>query len=215
MDLNSLYETVKSYKCRFSRRSQLSRILAQEEVKIYYGCGHASQDGYVNVDIRWTPTVDLMADLQWCQKHLTGSCDEVFLSHVLEHYEYPGKVYRDGPNTVPRALRCIFNMLKPGGIIRLAVPDLRVLLEIYFEGNHQLYPKLLGRIYGEQNYRENLHKCGFDHEFLCYCLKKAGFTEIERWSPEEMKLKPDASFDAIDGRVTSLNLLARKDVSFR
>ena len=152
----------------------------------------------------------MVADLRWCRKNLEGMCEEVFLSHVLEHYSYPGKAYRDEASAVSGALSDIYGMLMSGGQIRIAVPDFRAIAKLYLENESPLYPRLLGRLYGEQDYRQNLHRCGFDRDFLQYCLKKAGFMNIREWSAGENGLQIDASFDEIDGVKTSLNLIAQK-----
>jgi predicted SAM-dependent methyltransferase len=156
--------------------------------------------------------VDVMGDLEWCARRFAGRCSEVFMSHVLEHYRSPGKGWRTSSDAVPGALSAAARMLRPGGVLRLAVPDFGALAKLYAEGKVPLYPKLLGRLCGEQNYVENLHRCAFDHEFLEHCLKQAGFTEITIWNPRELGFERDASFDEIDGVTTSLNLAARKQV---
>ena len=117
---------------------------------------------------------------------------------------------RDTPNTVLGALNLIRLMLAPGGLVRMAVPDFEGLSDLYVKRSHNLYPRLLGRIVGEQDYNENSHGCVFDRVFLEYCLKYAKFEDIELWNPENENLSRDGSFDKIDGRVTSLNLTAKK-----
>jgi hypothetical protein len=72
-----------------------------------------------------------------------------------------------------------------------------------------LYPKLLGRISGEQEYPENVHKCVFDYDFLEYCLTYGGFEDVQSWDPVEEGFRIDSSFDEINGVNTSLNLKAK------
>jgi predicted SAM-dependent methyltransferase len=188
----------------------LHRYKSAHNLKIYYGCGKIRQSGYIGVDVRWTPAVDLLGDLRWCSRHFEGLCHEVFLSHVLEHYASPGKAMRYHQDTVIGALLDVMKLLKPSGVIRLAVPDFKVLAQIYIENNVALYPRLLGRICGEQDYPENLHRCVFDRDFLEMCLIRAGFECIEEWNPIMMGLNQDCSFDELPGVRTSLNLVAWK-----
>lgn len=192
------------------RKYLLSQYLAKSPVKINYGCGNVKQPGYVNVDVRWTPSVDIIGDLHWCAKNLPGRCDEVYLSHVLEHYAFPGKALRRGSNTVLGALVDIHAMLKRNGIIRVAVPDFEAIARLYFDKKHSLYPRLAGRLCGEQDYPQNLHKSVFDRKYLSYCLESVGFNDINEWRPESMNFMVDASFDTVDGQKTSLNLQAKK-----
>jgi len=117
---------------------------------------------------------------------------------------------RNSPNTALGALNLINAMLVPGGIVRIAVPDFRALAELYILEGFPLFPRLHGRLMGEQNYHENQHACVFDREFLEDCLKYCNFGSIEEWKPENEGFSKDGSFDRVDGRVTSLNLVARK-----
>lgn len=205
-----LYSHCKYRQLILQRKNILKRFLRKESVKIYYGCGNAKQNDYINIDVRWTPSVDIIGDLQWCSINLLDSCDEVYLSHVLEHYSFPGKDMRHNSSTVLGALLDIYKMLKPGGVIRIAVPDFEAISKLYLDGKFALFPRLAGRLCGEQNYRENLHKCMFDRKFLIYCLEWAGFENVEEWDPKIMKFEFDASFDHLDGERTSLNLIAQK-----
>lgn len=201
--------------CRFvlallQRRRILIKSLQQDSIKVYYGCGNNKQKGYVNVDVRWTTSVDIIGDLQWCARNMAGRCEEVYLSHVLEHYAFPGKAMRRAPNTVLGALLDIRRMLKPDGIIRIAVPDFGAIAKLYLEGKLALFPRLVGRLCGEQDYSQNLHKCIFDNQFLSFSLKWAGFGNIQEWDPLSMQFTIDSSFDCLNGNRTSLNLMAKK-----
>ena len=210
-----LYVVAFFRKLRFqvTRRSKINIIKSKNrDIKINYGCGDVDQPGYINVDIRVTKTIDLVGDLSWCKKKLRGICSEVYMSHVLEHYAYPGRAMRKGKGTVPYALHCVFEMLRPGGLIRIAVPDFARLCTLYQNGAIPLYPRISGRLCGEQDYRENLHKCVFDKRFLEYCLVDAGFVHVRDWSPIDLGLVQDSSFDALEGKITSLNLLAEKPI---
>ena len=179
------------------------------DLKIYYGCGTTRQPGYINVDVRNTHATDIVAGLWELAACLKGCCSEVYLSHVLEHFGSPGKAMRKGKNDVLGAMLSVKKMLKDAGTIRIAVPNFKILCQMYINGEVPLYPKLLGRISGEQEYPENLHRCVFDHEFLEYCLTYCGFEDIQSWDPTKEDFNIDSSFDQINGVNTSLNLKAK------
>lgn len=183
------------------------------DLKIYYGCGDISQPGYINVDIRYTRSVDIIGDLAWCSRTFHEACSEVYLSHVLEHYGYPGREKRHNCDSVLNALANVYAMLRPGGIIRVAVPDFAQLCALYQKRIFSLYPRISGRICGEQDYQENLHRCVFDREFLELCLLDTNFIRINEWKALESDLVKDSSFDSLEGFPTSLNLVAEKPVS--
>ena len=179
------------------------------DLKIYYGCGTTRQPGYINVDVRKTKATDLVAELGAMARCLAGCCREVYMSHVLEHFGSPGKAMRKGADDVLGAILLVKKMLKPSGVIRVAVPDFKALCQMYLNQKMPLYPKILGRISGEQEYPENIHRCVFDHDFLQYCLTYCGFEDIQSWDPAEEGFIKDSSFDQINGISTSLNLKAR------
>ena len=185
------------------------KLAPDVDLKIYYGCGTTRQPGYINVDVRNTNATDLVVGLWELSECLKQCCSEVYMSHVLEHFGSPGKAMRKGNNDVLGAILCVKKMLRDSGTIRIAVPDFKILCQLYINGEVPLYPKLLGRISGEQEYPENLHRCVFDDEFLEYCLSYCGFKDIQRWDPTEEDFNIDSSFDQINGVDTSLNLKAK------
>ena len=188
------------------------RIRSRKEIdlKIYYGCGTTRQPGYINIDVRNTEATDIVAELPALAVCLKGCCSEVYMSHVLEHFGSPGKAMRKGKNDVLGAILLARKMLKASGTLRIAVPNFKILCQLYIKGEVPLYPKILGRISGEQEYPENLHKCVFDNKFLEFCLSHCGFDNIQSWNPTQEGFNKDSSFDQISGINTSLNLKATK-----
>lgn len=207
---SNIYQFYRYALCILQRRRKVLKMKDVKPLKINYGCGSTRQNGYVNVDLRWTNAVDLIGDLVWCRKRFNNRCEEVYLSHVIEHYSFPGKYNRVSKNSVIGALNDINSMLKTGGKVRIAVPDFEAIAKLYFQDEVPLYPRLLGRLYGEQDYRQNLHRCGFDRTYLTNLLEKTGFGEITTWEPEKLNLNKDASFDMVNDVKTSLNLIATK-----
>jgi predicted SAM-dependent methyltransferase len=185
------------------------KLSPDADLKLYYGCGNTRQPGYINADVRRTEATDLVAELGAIARCLKGCCSEVYMSHVLEHFGSPGKAMRKGTDDVLGAILLVKTMLKSSGLIRIAVPDFKALCQIYLNQKVPLHPKILGRISGEQEYPENLHRCVFDHEFLQYCLTYCGFEDIQSWDPAGEGFIKDSSFDQINGLSTSLNLKAR------
>lgn len=59
----------------------------------------------------------------------SNSCDAIFSSHVLEHLAL---------DDFRIALRHSFDLLKPGGVIRVIVPDLRALADAYINSTDSL-----------------------------------------------------------------------------
>jgi predicted SAM-dependent methyltransferase len=185
------------------------KLPPEVDLKIYYGCGTTRQPGYVNIDVRNTKAADIVTELSALAVCLKRCCSEVYMSHVLEHFGSPGKAMRKGKNDVLGAVLLLKAMLKDSGTIRIAVPNFKALCQLYISGAVPLYPKILGRISGEQEYEENLHRCVFDYEFLEYCLTYCGFEDVQSWDPIKEGFRSDSSADQVNGVSTSLNVQAK------
>ena len=70
-------------------------------------------------------------------------------------------------------------VLKVGGIIRLAVPDIKVLCELYLK--YQDISIIKGPLYGGQDHQYNFHYNGFDCQSLTGLLIQAGFSSVRTW----------------------------------
>lgn len=95
--------------------------------------------------------------------------DHVFSCHMLEH------LYReDAENCV----REVYRVLKRGGIFRVIVPDLDMLVRRYDETHPEL---LLQKIYENTQKRDkNRHHWMYTPPSLARLLSSGGFTSVER-----------------------------------
>ena len=119
-----------------------------------------------------------------------NSADVIRASHVLEHF----------PNDqVVPILQQWASKLKPGGWLRIAVPDLDKIMDVYKSGADA---PIQGWIMGGQTAEDDFHKSIFDEELLAESLRQAGLTHVRRWASE---LGDDCSALKI-----SLNLEAQK-----
>lgn len=86
------------------------------------GCGQRFHPDWVNIDyVSYAPQVRAY-DLSSGIPLETNSCDAVYHSHVLEHFSRAaGEAF----------IQECFRVLKPGGILRVVVPDLEVLAKQY------------------------------------------------------------------------------------
>ncbi len=89
------------------------------------GCGMHHHQDWVNVDLRPTsPGVMPYNLLGRALPFRSNVFDAVYHSHVLEHFP---KHY------APLFLQECFRVIKPGGLIRIAVPDLERIAQLYLE----------------------------------------------------------------------------------
>lgn len=101
-----------------------------------------------------------------------GSVEEIVASHILEHFSH---------REVPTVLAHWVAKLKPGGKIRLAVPNFELLCELYQAGapvNTQ------GYVMGGHVDANDRHGCLFDRESLTEAMIAVGLERIGDWDDE-------------------------------
>jgi predicted SAM-dependent methyltransferase len=144
-------------------------------LKLNLGSGDAPLPGFVNVDaLPGAPGVDVVANLFDPLPFEDGSADLIYASHVLEHLPYP---------EVPRILADWRRVLRDGGRLLVAVPDLDVIAHQlvarrgWFTPPHAPWVAL---IYGGNKDEYDVHRGGFNAAYLAALLAEAGFGAIRR-----------------------------------
>lgn len=180
------------------------------EKKLHLGCGDKIIPGFINVDKRRLPGVDIadcdVSNLSMIEK---SSVDLIYSCHVLEHFPRP-KTFS--------VLLEWNRVLKPGGVLRVAVPDWDATVEIY--RRTQDYENLLNWIYGGREYAENSHYRQFNFAGLKTLLIEAGFKRVRKydWTQTEHAHIDDFSkaymphMDKENGVLMSLNIECIKHV---
>lgn len=87
-----------------------------------FGCGGTFHPDWVNLDTSPVSPAVILHDLKLPFPFGDRTFDAVYGSHVIEHLE---------PASAQRLLQGCFRILKPGGIIRLVVPDLEAIARLY------------------------------------------------------------------------------------
>lgn len=150
-------------------------------MKLQLGCGPIHLPGWINIDIEPSHAPDVAMDyLRLSDRYEEGAASLVFSCHSIEHLEFP--------NGVIRALAQIFRVLRPGGVVRIVVPDLFLVAQKYVLGQD------LKDIYGGTHYywrdtpatrflyfmREWSHTVVFDYALLSMMLRDAGFVNVRQ-----------------------------------
>lgn len=97
---------------------KIAKLLKEHEqgIKVDIGCGAAKQPGFVGIDIRKLPGVDIVQDLEKFPWPLPDNCASlVMASHVVEHIDPHGGVFM-------RFMDEVWRILKPGGSFMMALP---------------------------------------------------------------------------------------------
>jgi len=184
-------------------------------MKLHLGCYQKKIHGFVNVDIRPEVEPDLVADVFKLPTIKNNSVDLIYACHVLEHAT---------PVQAADALFRWNSILKPNGVLRLAVPDLQAVFDYYrTTGDLQ---ELKSFIYGSQKHDYDVHYTGWDFKTLKSDLEKFGFKDVRRYDWREtehfyiddysqcympkMAYKSRRLSDRIEGTLLSLNVEAKK-----
>jgi SAM-dependent methyltransferase len=177
------------------------------DLKVHIGCGGHELPGWVNIDNHPAP---LAINLDWGLPLPNHSARFVFLAHLLEHLFHPVQS--------SRLLAEIERVLKPGGVVRIVVPDIEKYLRAYTDGNDAFLAERR-RQRGLPDDLTNLetflayagagptpdalfehHKFGYDFATIERALTRAGFAEVRRCgyqhSPHAELRVDDASSNA-------------------
>ena len=178
--------------------------------RLHLGCGGRYLKGYTHVDIQPDSHVDKVCDIRRIHEEFAKeSVDEIYNCHVLEHC----KRYE----IVQTLLRWNY-VLKVGGCLRIAVPDIESTMRHYMETGR--LEEVMGPLYGGQRDQWDGHLVGFDLRTITHFLETCGFRDVERYNALEFLPKDadDYSLAYIphmqqSGRLISLNVVCYKEKS--
>ena len=160
-------------------------IECHDVIKLHLGCGTIYKNGWINIDNNSDSNIaklDLNLDLRAALPFPDNRVDFIFNEHFLEHLS---------PADAVCLLKDCRRTLKPGGVLRVAMPDLADCVEAYIspgwlQKNRDILQK--GGIDFIQTPAEFMniafrwwgHQWLYDWEELRRRLQEAGFTQIVR-----------------------------------
>jgi predicted SAM-dependent methyltransferase len=151
---------------------------SKEQVKrLNWGCGTWPQPGWLNSDIRDHPDVEIVCDIRDGLPIDSDSLDYIVSIHALPEIPYP--------DLVP-TLQELKRVLKPGGTLRLALPDLDRGIQAYMSGDAAYFhipdehARTLGGKLAVQMSWYGYSRSLFTMDFIEELLVKADFTSITR-----------------------------------
>ena len=145
--------------------------------RLNWGCGEHPEPGWLNSDVKNVPGIDIVADVRAGLPLESDSIDYITSIHALPELPYP--------DLVP-ALRELRRVLKPGGVLRLALPDLERGIEAYRSGNRDYFhvpdedARSLGAKFVTQMIWYGYSRSLFVPDFVEELLERAGFSRVDR-----------------------------------
>lgn len=143
------------------------------QIFIHLGCGDINSPEFINVDARPAPHVHYVCNVLDLSVFADGYANLVYACHVIEHVRH---------NALRKTLWEWKRILKPGGVLRLSVPDFDKIIQVYQACDRSI-SAIHRPLMGGQDYEYNVHFSAFNEMYLTEKLKEVGFREVRQWDP--------------------------------
>ena len=176
-----------------------------QDPKLQIGCGANHLEGWLNTGIsieECRAGIYLNAGNRF--PFLDNTFGYIFSEHLFEHLSYPQAM---------NMLKESYRVLKPGGVMRVATPNLRFLLGLYQEPEKPLHKRYIeytaknGGIPPTAVFVINRfhtawgHQIVYDAETLTDLLEQVGFKDVR---PCEVSHSEHAALNGVEGHFKSL-----------
>ena len=179
-----------------------------KKMHLHLGSGSKRLPGLFNIDSNAQCNPDLVATIDDLSAFEDNTVESIYACHVLEH------AHR---GAVQGILEEWHRALRPGGVLRVAVPDFEEIILLYVDQGVHL-ERLWGLLYGGGKSTWDDHQVVFDYETLCTLLQRAGFHSLHKYDSrtwlkgifKDGRLGDyiDFSTAVINAQLISLNILA-------
>ena len=156
----------------------------KKEIKIHLGCGKKYLPGFIHIDIDKHPHIDHNSNIDNLCMFEDNSVDLIYTCHAFEYYD------RDQTKEV---LKEWHRVLKPKGILRIAVPDFEGITNVYIKYNNLDHQGILGPLFGKWKINPNsekpeyiYHKTTYDFKSLKKVLEENSFEDIKKYNADKV-----------------------------
>ncbi|MDX1948600.1 MAG: methyltransferase domain-containing protein [Pirellulaceae bacterium] len=145
--------------------------------RLHLGCGPITPLGWINCDIQPGPGVDLVADVRAGLPLPSDSLDCIVGIHVLPEIPFCDQL---------KTLSELRRLLRPGGVLRLGLPDMDLAIQAYRTGDvdyfligDEVTQSLAGKMIVQLTWYGR-SRCMFTWDFTRELLTRAGFGKVTR-----------------------------------
>jgi predicted SAM-dependent methyltransferase len=174
----------------FGRQARIRKYVERRNIrKLQLGTSNNVLEGWLNTDIVPNSSAVVYMDATRRFPFADATFDYILSEHMIEHIDY---------DSAQDMLRECFRVLKPGGKIRFATPDLSVLLSLHAENktadqdnyvqwsSARFFPGLEAckDVFVINNcFRAWGHCFLYDRKTLSSALQMVGFNSVKFWEP--------------------------------
>jgi predicted SAM-dependent methyltransferase len=150
--------------------------LGAHMINLNLGCWHRHIPGWVHVDLCDMPHIDHKSGIDQLPMFADEAVDLIYSSHSFEYFDRA---------QAPAVLSEWHRVLKPGGTLRLAVPDFEALVKVYEMTGETA--RVVGPLYGRMEIETPdgptilYHKTTYDFASLSMLLRENGFSQVRRY----------------------------------
>ena len=183
---------------RFSNQKAKGKLPAElpSPLKINVGCGLDVKDDYLNIDLYSDDPRVIGMDVRDL-KFEDNTVDEILASDILEHFSH---------NQVDQILSEWSRVLKPGGILFIRCPNLKLQMQAYMRGDWDADIASY-MIFGGQTNPGDYHFIAFDEDSIKSHLDKAGFevTDYKELDYPQNRMKINLNMEVTAKKIISDN----------
>jgi predicted SAM-dependent methyltransferase len=170
-----------------AHRAEVTRLKGMKDLAVNIGSGGRGLPGWINIELIRMRDTTICLDVRRPLPLADGSVARIMAEHVVEHMDFR--------SDIPAVLADWRRVLRPGGLLRIVVPDGARFLAAYASGDKKAWrdlgwniDALPDDIYTPMHVINHIFHQGGEHLFaydfgtLAWALRKAGFVAIERMS---------------------------------